>query len=596
MKTNLLVLILLMTFSFDVSYATSKRRAGEPTHRTVDTAHILAMSDSGVKYAYINTSMSAFYCLRALQLSDKAGYRRGTGVARFSLGLLELIKGNYDKSLAQFLEAGKIFASLNDTKKVAVVQNAMGTVYMRQFRYKEALDCFYQSLQAEEKNKNLNNAGGNLLNIGSVCLKMDDFEKAKYYYHQALTIFLQLKNESRANTAYTNLAAVLVNMGKVDSALYYYQKAADYFDKSKDAYSLSFVLISIGGIYKDLGQYDKAFPPLNRARTICKANGMREFYSKSVTQLARLYYETGDKEKALQSANEALVISKDINQLQNSVELHELLYNIYKKQNKTNLALVQLEELNVVKDSLQKAKNLDALKKLDSKYLTEKLQQKELFLQQQSSLYKTRQVQFYLILTLVFLILIFVLVMFYIKHHAAHRKNKILEQETEINKQKAIIKEQENALYEAELNKQRNEILAISALQGKTNEALLQIINDLRKLGFQEIKNAQVSDNLYKMASNIEKLSVTDSWSDFRKGFTDVHPLFYENLNKICPSLTINDLKLASLIRMNLSSKEIASLTLRSLDSIHIARHRLRKKLEIEDDNKLVNFLFSVPS
>jgi DNA-binding CsgD family transcriptional regulator len=47
---------------------------------------------------------------------------------------------------------------------------------------------------------------------------------------------------------------------------------------------------------------------------------------------------------------------------------------------------------------------------------------------------------------------------------------------------------------------------------------------------------------------------------------------------------------------MNLSSKEIATLTFRSLDSIHIARYRLRKKLGIEDDNHLVNFLFSVPS
>ena len=98
------------------------------------------------------------------------------------------------------------------------------------------------------------------------------------------------------------------------------------------------------------------------------------------------------------------------------------------------------------------------------------------------------------------------------------------------------------------------------------------------------------------MAGNIEKHLLSNSWSGFRKWFTDIHPRFYENLNKICPSLTANDLKLASMLRMNLSSKEIASLTLRSLDSIHIARYRLRKKLDVEDDSHLVNFLFSVPS
>jgi DNA-binding CsgD family transcriptional regulator len=233
---------------------------------------------------------------------------------------------------------------------------------------------------------------------------------------------------------------------------------------------------------------------------------------------------------------------------------------------------------------------------MDSKYLTEKLQQKELFLKQQSDLIKTHQVQFYLILSLVFLFLVFISIMFFVKQQAARRKTKILEQETEINKQKTIIHQQETALYEAELNKKKNEILAFSTLQGKTNEALLQIIDELRQMAFREIKNKTVSDSLYQMAGNIEKLSLTDSWSDFRKWFTDIHPRFYENLNRICPSLTSNDLKLASLLRMNLSSKEIATLTLRSLDSIHIARYRLRKKLDIEDDSHLLNFLFSVQS
>jgi tetratricopeptide (TPR) repeat protein/DNA-binding CsgD family transcriptional regulator len=379
--------------------------------------------------------------------------------------------------------------------------------------------------------------------------------------------------------------------------LFYYQKTLDYFEKTKtNKFAQVHIRVEMSVMYQAKKEFEKSFEVLNKAFIICKTMEMRENYVKCLTEMANTYYATGQNEKALEFANKALEITRKDKLLVQQAENYQVLYNVYKKQKRTDLALLNLEELQIVNDSLQKAKKLEALEKMDSKYLTEKLQQKELFLKQQSDLYKTRQIQFYLILSLVFLFLIFVSIMFFVKQQASRRKTKILEQETEINKQKSIIHQQETALYEAELNKQKNEILAISTLQGKTNEALLQVINDLRQLAFQEIKNKPISDGLYQMAGNIEKLSTTDSWLDFRKWFTDIHPQFYENLNKICPSLTSNDLKLASLLRMNLSSKEIASLTMRSLDSIHIARYRLRKKLGIEDDNNLISFLFSVPS
>jgi len=56
------------------------------------------------------------------------------------------------------------------------------------------------------------------------------------------------------------------------------------------------------------------------------------------------------------------------------------------------------------------------------------------------------------------------------------------------------------------------------------------------------------------------------------------------------------DIRLAALLRMNLSPKDIAKLTMQSPNSVYVASHRLRKKLGIDDDNKLYNFLLSVES
>jgi|GEM_PF-4644639 tetratricopeptide (TPR) repeat protein len=595
---NIFFLSLIIAIGFNVSgIPVEKIEKNRPSGYRNDTAHILALIDSGFNLANTNTNLSAFYSLRALQLSDKINYQRGIGSARFTLGNLELVRGNYEKALVQFTMSAKIFRELNDTKKTPRILNALACVYLRQYKYTEALKNLFQALNMEERNKNFEAAAGNLLNIGATFLRMEDFERAKYYFRQALLVLIQLKNYSRINMALSNIGGVFLGQGCSDSALFYYKKAINYFEKTKsNRFAQVHILVEMSILYQAKKEFEKSFESLNKALAICKTMEMRENYVKCLTEMARTYLATGQNDKAIHYANEALSITKKEKLLQLSAMNYLVLYTIYKKQNRTKLALQNLEELNIVKDSLQKTNNLELLEKMDSKYLTEKLQRKELFLKQQSDLYKTRQIQFYLILSLVFLFLVFISIMFFVKQQAAHRKTKILEQETEINKQKAIIHQQETALYEAELNKQKNEILAISTLQGKTNEALLQIINELRQMAFQEIKNKAVSDSLYHLAGNIEKLSLSDSWSDFRKWFTDIHPRFYENMNKICPSLTSNDLKLASLLRMNLSSKEIATLTFRSLDSIHIARYRLRKKLGIEDDNHLVNFLFSVPS
>jgi tetratricopeptide (TPR) repeat protein len=594
-KFTLILLLIVCTQAFSLSLR--KKDNTNPASYRSDTAHIIALTDSGFYLARSNPNLATFYSLRALRLAEKINYQKGIGSARYSLGNLELMKGNYDKALFQFNQAFKIFSKMNDERRMAKSKGAVAVAYNAQGKYSESLKYLFEVLRMAEKAKDQEEIATNMLNIGVCFFRMSDFVKAKYYFRQALPLFNQKKSPSSINALLSNLAGVFASENNYDSALYYYKKVLDYFEKKKpNKYAQVHVLVEMSKVYQLLKEYDKSFDAMKKALPVCEANGFIALKAKCLTELANSYCFTGQYDNAILFANKALEITRRDKYLELEASNFEALYTSYKKKNQTDLALLNLEELKIIKDSLQASNNLEELQKMDSKYLTEKLQQKELILQQQRDLYETRRIQFYLILSLIILGLGFLSILFFVKQQAARRKSKILEQETEINKQKVIIHQQETALYEAELNKQKNEILAISTLQGKTNETLLQIINDIRQLAFQELKNKPVSDALYKMAGSIEKLSTADSWSDFRKWFTDIHPQFYENLNKICPSLTSNDLKLASLLRMNLSSKEVASLSLRSLDSIHIAKHRLRKKLGLEDENTLISFLFSVPS
>jgi len=74
----------------------------------------------------------------------------------------------------------------------------------------------------------------------------------------------------------------------------------------------------------------------------------------------------------------------------------------------------------------------------------------------------------------------------------------------------------------------------------------------------------------------------------------NVHKDFYDKLLEINPNLILSEIKLAAFLRLNLSSKEISSITGQSLESIKMGRYRLRKKLGIKDTENMVSLLLNL--
>jgi len=83
-------------------------------------------------------------------------------------------------------------------------------------------------------------------------------------------------------------------------------------------------------------------------------------------------------------------------------------------------------------------------------------------------------------------------------------------------------------------------------------------------------------------------------WNLFETSFNETHESFFKKLKVGHPYLVPNDLKLCAYLRMNMSSKEMASLLNISVRGVEIRRYRLRKKLEVSHDKNLVEFLMEL--
>ena len=83
-------------------------------------------------------------------------------------------------------------------------------------------------------------------------------------------------------------------------------------------------------------------------------------------------------------------------------------------------------------------------------------------------------------------------------------------------------------------------------------------------------------------------------WETFENNLNQIHNEFVTNLSQKYPNLTSKDIKLCIYLKMNLSSKEIAPLMNISFRGVELHRYRLRKKLNLVQDENLSNFLLNL--
>ncbi len=83
-------------------------------------------------------------------------------------------------------------------------------------------------------------------------------------------------------------------------------------------------------------------------------------------------------------------------------------------------------------------------------------------------------------------------------------------------------------------------------------------------------------------------------WEDLKTYMEEVHGDFIQRLKSKFPAITSTDLKLCIYLKMNLTSKEIARLSNLTIRGIEASRYRLRKKLNIDSDTNLTDFILSM--
>lgn len=99
-------------------------------------------------------------------------------------------------------------------------------------------------------------------------------------------------------------------------------------------------------------------------------------------------------------------------------------------------------------------------------------------------------------------------------------------------------------------------------------------------------RNATPPERLKAIRERIRDIeSNTNLWAMFQTYFEKTHPGFFRRLYELHPDLTSNETRMCAYIMLNLSGKEIASLTCRSYRTIETVKYRLHKKLGLDSES-----------
>lgn len=154
-------------------------------------------------------------------------------------------------------------------------------------------------------------------------------------------------------------------------------------------------------------------------------------------------------------------------------------------------------------------------------------------------------------------------------------------------------KEAEQQALEAKLELQDQELIYQSLKQIYYSQ-LTNTIKD--KLGPFQFKLSRKKDQeIFENAlEEVCREASHDPLAEFEQIFLQMHRGFYEKITEINPDISRSELQLCALLRMNLPSKEIASLLFLSLSTVDQKRHQIRKKLGLESNQNLNNFLINI--
>ncbi len=617
-KTTLFFIVLLFGFTIRAKAQTnSKLDSLLQTYalQREDTLKVKTSFAIFEEFYKSNPAQGLTFAKNGLSLSEKLGFERGIGVSTLNIGRYFRLLRKNDSAQHYLTLALKKFEELKDVKHQDVVNFQLLKLMGQKGSYQEALKGIDEKIAYHTTTRKDSFFIAKYLDLKAATYRMlTQYDKGLKNVFEALEIAKALNNKELLLDCYTTISNLYHYIIDDENAIFYREKALKIAREEKFRRAEANLLNNSGNTYYFTNRYKEALTYLENSLIISEEIGANDLISITNFNIGRLFLAQGDFSRgrsylersvdhsrtitknpvylvwglngltdaynklnktkdAISLADEAIKISDSIGNLDDLSLAYRQRSESYEKVGDYKKALNDFLAHKRIKDSVYNISKSKEIRRLTTEFETKEkeqqiaLQEKEItVLEQQASISNLQRILMGIGLLLSILGL-----------YALRQKMK----RNKLEREKIA----------TELAFKKKELTTHALNLARKNETLENL-----KLKAQELKKKEGTGTGYNQLIRSINFDLQDdnNWENFSRYFEEVHKDFNSNVKTKYPQVTSNELRLLALLKMNLSSKEIANILNISSEGIKKARYRLRKKLNLTTEDSLQDLVLGL--
>jgi tetratricopeptide (TPR) repeat protein len=439
----------------------------------------------------------------------------------------------------------------------------------------------FQAMNFIKKNDTINRVKSRA-DLSHCYYKSGDSNKAKSMQYEAVRLAETTTDTLLMGIMYGRLSIYFAQLGQGDSALWAVQKSLYYHTAKKNADPLAWTYLRFGTAYKVLNDFTQALNYSQKALYIFDSLQNKNWRIQSINQMANCYQAMGDRQNARKYYAKALNILDSIEQTEVKMQIYDSLTVLSFQERNDVEGLRQLRETKAYAKTQFSKERQQIVENMNIRYETAQRKEQINSLNQDK---KSLQLQLFAGFLFFVLALGFSTSLSY-----RNRQRQVL-----ISKENELLIANEQAT-QLELTANQQQLDAFTANILSKNQLISDLEARISALSAPietPIDNADDDDDVDENREKLANMKIlTDSdWKLYLKYFTQVHKDFKARVDRDLSDLSAAELRLFVLLKQGFDSKDMADVLGISMAGIKKSRHRLRKRLNLTEEDNLEAFV-----
>ena len=302
--------------------------------------------------------------VESLKLFEEEKNNTLIGDCYSKIAVVYYYQGKYNEAFLNFDESINYYQLSNFKKGLSSSFNNQGAIYYYLGNYPKALDKYRKALTIQEELNNRSQIAATTKNIGGIYLELQDFKSAKSHFLLSKKIYQSINEEKPLIQVLDGLGEMYLRESKFNEALENFEEALELIKKFKDQRLEVEVLFNLGKLYYLKKDYNTALSYYNESLTKATKQNNTLYESNATIAIGVLQQKKGEIFSAIKKCKKGLELAAKLKVISIQEEACKCLYNAYKSANKNKDALLYLEKMHLLKDSLNLKQTSDKILKM----------------------------------------------------------------------------------------------------------------------------------------------------------------------------------------------------------------------------------------